>query len=77
MNNKKIKKLAEKAGFVYWQDEAWGPGPDFIDWSSNYDNELAKYTELVVRECAEIADKAEPYKANDLIKSKFGLKDED
>ena len=77
MNNKKIKKLAEKAGFVYWQDEAWGPGPDFIDWSSNYDNELAKYTELVVRECAEIADKAEPYKANDIIKSKFGLKDED
>ena len=72
-----IKELAEEAGFVYWQDEAWGPGPDFIDWSSNYDNELAKYTELVVRECAEIADKAEPYKANDLIKSKFGLKDED
>ena len=77
MNNKKIKKLAEKAGFIYWQDETWGPGPDFIDWSSNYDNELAKYTELVVRKCAEIADKAEPYKASDLIKSKFGLKDED
>ena len=24
--NEKIKKLAEDAGFCYWQDEEWGPG---------------------------------------------------
>lgn len=72
-----IKELAEEAGFVYWQDESWGPGPNFIDWSSNYDNALAKYTVLVVRQCAEVANKAEPYKANDLILNKFGLKYED
>ena len=36
---------------------------------------LEKYTELVVQECAEIADKAEPYKANDLIKQHFGFKE--
>ena len=27
----------------------------------------------LVRECAEIADKAEPYKASDLIKKHFGV----
>ena len=32
-----------------------------------------KFAELIVRECAEIADKAEPYKANDLIKQHFGV----
>ena len=34
-----------------------------------------KLAELIVRECAEIADKAEPYKANDLIKQHFGVKE--
>ena len=32
-----------------------------------------KFAELIVRECAEIADKAEPYKASDLIKQHFGV----
>ncbi len=54
MNNKKIKKLAEKAGFIYWGKEEWGPGPDFIDWSSSYDNELVKFTKLIVQECIKI-----------------------
>ena len=34
-----------------------------------------KFAELIVRECAEIADKAEPYKANDLIKQHFGVEE--
>ena len=34
-----------------------------------------KFAELIVRECAEIANKAEPYKANDLIKQHFGVED--
>ena len=34
---------------------------------------IEKFAELIVRECAEIADKAEPYKANDLIKQHFGV----
>jgi len=42
-----------------------------------YDGELIfskeKFAELIVRECAEIADKAEPYKASDLIKQHFGV----
>ena len=36
---------------------------------------IEKFAELIVRECAEIADKAEPYKANDLIKQHFGVKE--
>ena len=32
-----------------------------------------KFAELIVKECADIADKAEPYKANDLIKQHFGV----
>ena len=72
MNNR-IKELAEKAGFVLWGDEFWSPG-DAIDWSSRYDDELTKFVELIVKECAEIVDKAEPYKSNDLIKKHFGIK---
>jgi len=34
---------------------------------------LEEFAELIVRECAGIADKAEPYKANDLIKQHFGV----
>ena len=33
------------------------------------------FAELIVRECAYIADKAEPYKANDLIKEHFGVEE--
>ena len=53
--NQKIKKLAEDAGFCYWQDESWGPGPGHIDWGCSYDEEFKKYTEALITECAEIA----------------------
>ena len=32
-----------------------------------------KFAELIVRQCAEIAGAAEPYKAEDLIKQHFGV----
>ena len=53
--NEKIKKLAEDAGFCYWQDEEWGPGAGHIDWGADYDEEFKKYTEALITECAEIA----------------------
>jgi hypothetical protein len=43
-----------------------------IDGHLHFDVE--KFAELIVRECADIADRAEPYKANDLIKQHFGVK---
>jgi len=52
--NERIKELAERAGFVLWGDESWNPG-EVIDWSSRYDDELEKFAELIVRECADIA----------------------
>ena len=41
-------------------------------YSETYDT---KFAELIVRECADIADKAEPYKANELIKEHFGVEE--
>ena len=32
-----------------------------------------KFAEMIVQECVEIADKAEPYKFSDLIKKHFGI----
>jgi hypothetical protein len=37
---------------------------------------LFRLVELVVRECAQIASTAEPYKADELILKKFGLERE-
>lgn len=53
--NERIRELAEQAGFVLWDDEEWNPG-ETIDWSSNYDSAIVKYTELVVRECASMME---------------------
>ena len=52
--NPKIKEIAEEAGFVFWQDESWGPGPGHIDWSAIYDKEFQKYTELLINECINV-----------------------
>ena len=38
--NKKLQELARDAGFAFWNDEPHGPGPDNIDWASEYDQEL-------------------------------------
>lgn len=51
MNNK-IIALAKQAGFVFWEDESWGPGSEYIDWASDYDKELEKLVDLVVQDCA-------------------------
>jgi NTP pyrophosphatase (non-canonical NTP hydrolase) len=32
-----------------------------------------RFAELIVRECAEIAETAEPYQSSDLIKQHFGI----
>ena len=53
--NERIRLLAEQAGFILWQDESWNPG-DVIDWSARYDDELKKFAELIVRECANQCD---------------------
>jgi len=34
---------------------------------------LKEFSDLIVKECADIADTAEPYKSSDLIKKHFGV----
>jgi hypothetical protein len=46
--NEQIKKTAQEAGFVFWEDEDWNR-EEIIDWASNYDQEIVKYTELILR----------------------------
>ena len=48
--NPKIKELAEQAGFMMWTDESWKPHGAVVDWASQYDRELEKFAELIVRE---------------------------
>jgi len=48
-----IKQLAEKAGFMMWEDEPWKPEGAVVDWAATYDDELEKFAELLIRECAE------------------------
>ena len=50
--NKKTVKLANQAGFVFWEEDDGKAVSKFIDWSCNYDKELEKLVELVVQECA-------------------------
>jgi len=52
--NPKFIELVDKAGFALWEDEDWRPRNAFVDWSSNYDNELEKFYELIVEECINI-----------------------
>ena len=44
-------------------------------WTYSDDLDPELFAQLVVRECANIADTAEPYKAYDLIKQHFGVKE--
>lgn len=53
--NERIRKLAEQAGFQFWEDEPWNPG-DIIDWSCRYDDEFKKFVELLIIECGQAVD---------------------
>ena len=53
--NSNIRQLADDAGFVFWGNEAWGPGPSNIDWSNEYDAAFDAYTVALIQRCARIA----------------------
>jgi bifunctional DNA-binding transcriptional regulator/antitoxin component of YhaV-PrlF toxin-antitoxin module len=48
--DKRTQELAEQAGFIFWNDESWGPGPGHIDWACNYDKEFEKLDQLLRQE---------------------------
>lgn len=60
--NPRIKELAEKSGFMMWSDEPWKPEGAIVDWSAQYDSELERFAEMIVRECAEICLEANDHK---------------
>ena len=63
--NKRIRELAKQA-----YEDVIKNTPSFLVTKELYEQ---KFAELIVQECAEIADKAEPYKTSDLIKKHFGV----
>ena len=65
--NERIKELALQA-------TDWADNQNFYE--SHYQNYMmTRFAKLIIRECASIADKAEPYKSNDLIKQHFGIEE--
>ncbi len=76
--NPKFIELIDKAGFALWEDEDWRPRDAFVDWSSNYDKELEKFAELIVKECGValspmLRDMISRGQAYDIIKEHFGI----
>ena len=67
--NERIRELAEQAGIAVWGDAVYMYDPkDTLD-----STVMAKFAKLIVRECAEIAKTAEPYRSDDLILRHFGV----
>lgn len=62
--NDNLKAVWNKAASSHTQAET--------SWQTQQ-NFLTRFAELIVDECAKISDKAEPYKAHDLIKNHFGF----
>ena len=64
MNTERIRSFVRESCL-----DVYGLGKDRDKW----EYAVEKFAELIVLECARIADTAEPYKANDLIKAHFGV----
>jgi hypothetical protein len=67
--NKRIRELAEQAGF---QSIVRG---DHIVFDISTKENLKEFAELIVKECAGIANKAEPYQSSDLIRKHFRVEE--
>lgn len=46
----KIIELAKKAGFIFWGNEHWRAEGQYIDWSSDYDDDLVRFYHLVIED---------------------------
>ena len=74
----KLIELLKEADFCLWEDEPWKPEGAVVDWASNYDKEIAKFAELIVRHAAEIANYMEDTEQTDIgpaILEYFGVKE--
>jgi hypothetical protein len=64
--NKRFKELEKQC----WNYRVEGA---LVDGQLHFDT--AKFAELIVLKCAEIADTAEPFLSSDLIKEHFGVEE--
>ena len=64
MNTERIRDLVRESRL-----DVYGLGKDRDKWEYT----VEKIAEMIVKECADIADTAEPYKSSDLIKKHFGV----
>ena len=64
MNTERIRDLVRESRL-----DVYGLGKDRDKWEYT----VEKFAEMIVKECADIADTAEPYKSSDLIKKHFGV----
>lgn len=48
--NERIVELLREAGFCFWEDEEWGPGPNQIDWAAQYTDEMNKFINLLLQD---------------------------
>jgi hypothetical protein len=53
---KSISALAERSGFILWQEEDWNDG-SVVDWSCNYDAELQNFYDNIVKEAISVVQK--------------------
>ena len=73
--NERIRQLAEQAGIEFTYDPTETPMRAFVEC---WEDEMAKFAELIVRECANQVDwiLAEGGKTQgDLIKQQFGVEE--
>ena len=69
--NELIEKLLDEAELdIVWDQD----NPDY-KWVEGSEESLLKFAELLILECANIADSAEPYLSSDLIKEHFGVEE--
>ncbi len=50
----RFKALARECGFVFWGNEAHGPGAGHIDWSGDYTSEFEHYSRELVKWTTEL-----------------------
>jgi hypothetical protein len=73
--NERIKELALESGFFSVETRGTGETKLWAFYGSSIENELQKFAELIVRECADITKTVAPYSSDDLILKRFGFDD--
>lgn len=54
--NKRIRELAEQAGFTFYRGSIWASNPDCEN-DFYCDEEVKKFAELIVKECAGLCER--------------------